>query len=215
MPLFGESRPNVKRDKLPLDAELILVEGGIDERHVRNAVGDQVDLGLRNVVNLPEKRARPLGHHDHPGRQIDDLVEHPALIVAGLLEHRVQGGGDRHPQIPQQADDVAAGRAAEDAVLMLQTDDVGVGEVQVVRRAQVTVKLLLLDLEPDFPRVVIPLGEIVHRHHEAVGTRKLGGHRRADVMRERGNPALARQIVADEGDFPDFSSPRHGCHKTL
>src|SRR5271157_1315939 len=34
-------------------------------------------------------------------------------------------------------------------------------------------------------------------------------------MRERGNSALARQIVADEGDFPNFSSPRHGCHKTL
>src|SRR5271157_5920580 len=34
-------------------------------------------------------------------------------------------------------------------------------------------------------------------------------------MRERGNPALPRQIVADESDFPNFSSPRHGCHKTL
>src|SRR5271157_594540 len=34
-------------------------------------------------------------------------------------------------------------------------------------------------------------------------------------MRERGNSALARQIVADEGDFPNFSSPRHGCHDTL
>src|SRR5271157_807725 len=34
-------------------------------------------------------------------------------------------------------------------------------------------------------------------------------------MRERGNSALARQIVADEGDFPNFSSPRHGCHNTL
>ena len=88
----------------------------------------------------------------------------------------MQCGGNRHPQIPQQANDVAAGRAAEDAVLVLETDDVGVGEVQVVRRAQVTVKLLLLDLEPDFPRVVVPLGEIVHRHHEAVRTRKLGGH---------------------------------------
>src|SRR5271157_1303190 len=34
-------------------------------------------------------------------------------------------------------------------------------------------------------------------------------------MRERGNPALAWQIVADEGDFPYFSSSRHGCHRTL
>src|SRR5271157_1663307 len=34
-------------------------------------------------------------------------------------------------------------------------------------------------------------------------------------MRERGTPALPRQIVADEGDFPNFSSPRHGCHKSL
>ena len=34
-------------------------------------------------------------------------------------------------------------------------------------------------------------------------------------MRERGNPALARQVVADEGDLPNFSSPSHGCHRTL
>ena len=127
----------------------------------------------------------------------------------------MQRGDDRHPQVAQQAEDVAAGRAAEDAVLVLEADDVGVGEVQEVGRAEVAVELLLLDLEPDFRRVVVPLGEIVDRHHEAVRTRKLGGHRRAHVVRERGDPALPRQVVADEGDFANFSSPRHGCHKTL
>ena len=58
MPLFGDSSPKVERDELALDPELILVKVGIDERHVGDAVGDQVDLGVGNVVDVPEKRAR-------------------------------------------------------------------------------------------------------------------------------------------------------------
>ena len=89
-PLVRGEQPERQRDVLALDPELVLVEGGIDERHVRNAVGNQVNLDLGNVVGLLQEGAGPLGHHDHPGRQVDDLVQHPALIAVGLLEHGVQ-----------------------------------------------------------------------------------------------------------------------------
>ena len=86
-------------------------------------------------------------------------VEHPPLVGVGLAQDGVQGRDDRHPQVPQQAEDVAAGRAAVDPVLVLEADDVGVGEVQEVGRPEVAVEVLLVDLEPDLRRVVVPLGE--------------------------------------------------------
>ena len=92
----------------------------------------------------------------------------------GLAQDGVQGRDDRHPQVAQQAEDVAAGRAAVDAVLVLEADDVGVREVQEVGRPEVAVQVLLVDLEPDLRRVVVPLGAVVDRHDEALGVRDTG-----------------------------------------
>jgi hypothetical protein len=46
MPLLGESRPKVSRTT-PFDAELVLVVIRVDERDVRDAVRDEVQLGRR------------------------------------------------------------------------------------------------------------------------------------------------------------------------
>ena len=59
----------------------------------------------------------------------------------------MQGGDDRHPQVAQQSEDVAAGRAAENAVLVLQADNVGVAEVEEVGRPAIRVQVLLVELE--------------------------------------------------------------------
>ena len=57
--LVGRQQTERERDELALDRELILVEIGIDERHVGDAVRDQVDLGVGNVVDVAKKvRAR-------------------------------------------------------------------------------------------------------------------------------------------------------------
>ena len=45
IPLSGESRPNVRITGLPFDAEPVLAATG--ERHVGNAVRNEVDLALR------------------------------------------------------------------------------------------------------------------------------------------------------------------------
>ena len=79
------------------------------------------------------------------------------LFAGGIAEHGVQRGDDRHPQVAQQPHDVAAGRAAEDAELVLEADDVGIGEIEEVGRPQVRVDFLLLDLEPHLRRVVVTL----------------------------------------------------------
>ncbi len=110
----------------------------------------------------------------------------------------------------EEPHDMAAGGTAEDAVLVLEADDVGVAEVEEVGGAEIRIELLLLDLEPDLRRVVVPFREVVDRDHEAVGAGELGGRGGAEVVRESGDPALAREIVADERDLPDFTSLVHG-----
>ncbi len=104
---------------------------------------------------------------------------------------------------------MAARRAPEDAVLVLEADDVGIGEIQEVGRAEIRVDLLLLDFEPRLRRVVVSLREIVDRDHEAIGTRVLGGDRRAEVIREGRDAAFPRQIVTDESDLLNLTISFH------
>ena len=157
-----------------------------------------------------EERPGPLGHHDDAGGQGRQFRQHPPLVVVRLAEDGVEGRDDRHPQVAQQAEDVAAGRPAVDAVLVLEADDVGVGEVQEVGRPAVALQVLLVDLEPDLRRVVVPLGAVVDRDDEALGVREPAGHRGVHVVGEGGDPALPGQVVADEGDLADLGRAHDG-----
>ena len=95
----------------------------------------------------------------------------------------MQRRDDRHPQVAQQPDDVAAGRTAEDAVFVLEADDVGVGEIEEIGRPQVRVDLLLLDFEPHLRRVVVALRDVVDRNHESSRTRDTGSRPRCKGRR--------------------------------
>ena len=150
-----------------------------------------------------------LGHHDHAGGELADLTQHAALLGAGVLEDGVQRCDDRHAQIAQQPNDVAAGRTAEDAVFVLKADDIRVSEIEEIGRTQVGVDLLLLDFEPNFRRVVVTLGNVVDRHDETIRTGILGGNRRAEVVGEGRYAASSRQVIADECDLLDLAVPFH------
>ena len=169
-------------------------------------------LASANVVDVPEKRAGSLGHHDQPGRQLGDLRQHAAMLAGRLGKHRVQRGDDRHSQVAQEPDDVAAGRAAEDSVFVLEADDIGVGEIEKIGRAQVRVDLLLFDFEPHLRRIVVARRDVVDRNDEAVRPGILGRDRGAKVVGERRDAALPRQIVADECDFLNLTVPFHDGH---
>ena len=94
-------------------------------------------------------------------------------------------------------------------ILVLQADDVGVGEVEEIGRAQVRVELLLLDLEPDLGRVFVTLGESLTGTTKQSGPGILGGDRRAQVVGEGRDAALPRQVIADERDLLDLAVPFH------
>ena len=106
MPLLGESRPKVKQHVLAFDVELVLVEIGVDERHVGNAVVNDVDFLRGDLVDLLQELAAALRHDDHPRRQGRQLPHDAALVGAGLAQHGVQRGDDRHAEVAEQGENV-------------------------------------------------------------------------------------------------------------
>jgi hypothetical protein len=64
---------------------------------------------------------------------------------------------------------------------------------------------LLGDLELNFIFVGVSTCYVIHGNNDALGTGRLG-NRASQVVSERGDPAFARQVVADESDFE-----RVGC----
>ena len=208
-PLVRREQAEREDDVLPLDAELFLRRVGIDERHVGNAVGDDVDLRRGDAVDVEQELAAALRHHDESRGELGQFPQHAALIGRGLFQHGVERRHHRHADVAQQREDVPPRLAAEDAVLVLQRDDVDVAEVEKVGRAAIGIEVLLLELELHFPRVVVAFGDVVDRHDAAVDRRVLGGDRAEQVGGEGGDAALARQVVADEAEFAEISIANH------
>ena len=104
---------------------------------------------------------------------------------------------------------MTAGRPAENAELVLQADDVHVADVEEVRGTQIGRQVLLLNLEANHFRVLVAALNVVDRHGETLALRMRGCDGGKQVGRERGNAALARQVVADKSDLADFRSFFH------
>lgn len=98
---------------------------------------------------------------------------------------------------------MAAGLSPEDAVFVLEADDVHVVEVQEVGGGLVGVQVLLLDLEADPLRVPVALLDIGYGDGEALDPGVDGREGFADIVSKGGYPALPGEVVADEGDFFD------------
>src|SRR5690349_8960847 len=104
-------------------------------------------------------------------------------------------------QFTQQRQNVAAGDAAEDAIFVLQDDQVYAVEVDEVRRAPVGLDIALLQLEAHHRRVGVALFSIVDRDGEDARLRRFRCERLTKVGRKRRNATLPRKIVADDRDL--------------
>ena len=138
-------------------------------------------MRVRHAVDVAQQRGAVGAHDDQALRERGQLVHHRALRRVGLGEDGVQRRHDRHAQLAQQREDVAAGLAAEDPVLVLHAQDVDGVDVQEVRRAPVRGEVALGDLEADPRRVGVAPAGVVHGQHEAVELGELGGDRVAQV----------------------------------
>ncbi|QDV06244.1 hypothetical protein Poly30_17510 [Planctomycetes bacterium Poly30] len=197
----GREQPEGEDHPLTFHADARLA--GIASGEHRNPVGDQIDLARGNPVNAPKQLDRVFAHDHEAIGERDQLVHDRALIVTGLREDGVQRRDDGHAQLTQKRDQVGARTAPEDPVLVLDADHVDGVDVQEVGGAAIGSELALLDLEAHRVRVVVPLSHVVHRQDEAIDVREVLSYRLAEVRRERGDSALARQVIADHRDLAD------------
>src|SRR5271165_5396543 len=91
---------------------------------------DNVDLGRRNLENLLEKLRRVLAHDNEAVRDLCELDHHAILLEVRFAQHRMEGGHDRHAEIPQQFQDVAARWPTENSVFVLHTYQIDIGEIE-------------------------------------------------------------------------------------
>ena len=136
-------------------AEFILEIIRVGKRHVGNAVRDEINFCRRRLINVAQKFPAAFAHHHQPGRKPDQIAHHAALLHVGLAQNGVQGGDDGHLQFAQQRQHMTAGRAAENAELMLHANHVHVGDVQKIRRAQIGGQVLLRNLKAHLGRIIV------------------------------------------------------------
>jgi hypothetical protein len=143
--------------------ELVLVETGIDKRRVDNAVVYKSDFILGHGIDFLEEDGCLMAHHDQLVGQLGQPAHDVTIIRGGVLQHRMQRGHHRHAQIPQQFQQVAAGRTAEKSVFMLNADNVRLTDIEKLRRHAVVAQFVLTDLEAYLIGIKVPFGPVVHR----------------------------------------------------
>jgi len=190
-----------QHDQPALDAELVLVERRVYERHVRDAVGDHDDLARVHSVDLVQEDLGQFGHHDHPGAEAAYLRHDAFLAAVRLLEDGVERRHQRAPEPLKHRQDVRAVATPEDPVLMLKTDHRRVGDVHEFGGPAVVGQGGLADLEADLVGIPISLRDVVDRGHAAsVAVSGGPGHRVAQIVGERRDAALAGQVIGGEDD---------------
>ncbi len=96
---------------------------------------------------------------------------------------------------------MAARSAAIDPELMLQTEHVKAVKSKEVHRFLIVAQAFLLDFELHFLLIIVAFRHVIDGQHAAFRLWVLGGDGLAQVVREGGDAAPARQIIRDEGDF--------------
>ena len=173
MPLSGESSPNVRITVLPsTPSRSLLPPARRGRRGCRAESGRSCRPGCRG-----RRASRSAPCSLITTSRSDELASSSmtrALRRIRLGEDGVQRRDDRHAQLAQQREHVAAGLAAEDAVLVLhatRTSTLLTLRKSAARRYDVEVALG--DLEAHARRIRVPLAGVVHRQHEAVDAREL------------------------------------------
>ena len=144
---------------------------GLDKRDVGNAVGNDLDLVVRHLIDAAQQLAALFGHHHHLRGRLDDAFHHRALRRRRLGQHGVQRRHHRHGEARQQHEDVGTGLAAENSEFVLQTNDVEPAGVQEVGRAHIVFDIVVLDLQGDRGGIVIGLTVVGHRHNAGLEVR--------------------------------------------
>ncbi len=199
-PLVRGKEPEGEQDFLALHPELVFEEAGIDERRVRNAVMDEYNLLFGHAVDIRQKIERLVAHDHQPVRQLGQRAHDAQIFGFGIFQHRVERRHHRHAQIPQEFQQMTAGRAAVYAVFMLDADNIGAADIDELRHDAVVAQFRLVDLEAYLFRIRITFLLVVHGRRPAIDV----GRFRSEALHQVGgkgrDAAPAGQIVADDGN---------------
>jgi hypothetical protein len=107
---------------------------------------------------------------------------------------------DRHFEVRQQLNDIAAGDPAENSILMLQRDDIEPGSVEELGRLHIVIYHLVANLDAHGCRVVVDPAGLGHGYdaHVQIWARICDGY--VEIVREGSDSTSARQVIADERD---------------
>ena len=115
----------------------------------------------------------------------------------------MQRRDDRHTERAEQDQQMTACLAAEDAELVLHGHDIDAVHVQIIGTALIRGGIGLGQLETHTVGIGVTLSGIVDRKHQAIHIGRRPAHGRRQVRRERRDPAVARQVIAENRDPSD------------
>jgi hypothetical protein len=112
----------------------------------------------------------------------------------------MQGGNNRHPELADQGKQKDAVIAAEDAVFMLEADNVRVVAVEEIRRPPVGIQVVFLYFKAHPVRIGVSFGYVGNGKGETGKAGVSGGNGLAEARGKGGNAALPGQVIADKGN---------------
>ena len=169
----------------------------LDEQR-RCAVRDDADLFLGTGAVVDEQAERRIRHDDDELGVAAERLEDPRLVRRRLREDGVQGHDERLRQLFGQRHDVFAVAPAEDAVLVLEQNDVDVPAAEDASSPDVVAACSLRDRR-NHARTLRP-GRIVDDHDLRHGFDLVQSDQRGtNVCGERPDPARTRWVRGDDG----------------
>ncbi len=125
---------------------------------------DYGDARRIDLVDALQNLRALMCHGNQCIRQADQAVHHRALFGIGLFKYGMQRGDDRHVQPFQQCQQVATGRTAIDAELVLYEHHVCAALIQFIGQLAIAIDIVLGQLVRDFARIVVGRAGLIHRN---------------------------------------------------
>jgi hypothetical protein len=88
------------------------------------------------------------------------------MFGAGLLQDCVELGNHRDMDMAQKSEDMFASQAAIYAKLVLEADDISVGQIQKICSTAIAAQILLGNLKTNFRRISVTLRYIIYGNYE-------------------------------------------------
>ena len=107
---------------------------------------------------------------------------------------------DGYSQFLQESQDVTPSWSAENTILMLKADEIYVIYIQKVGGASIGFKVLLEQLKSNARGISVAGFVVVDWQSNAIRRAEFSRYRFAQIGGKGRNAALARHVVADEGD---------------